>query len=435
MMNQRLQGLKLALALLIPAVIIGAAGFLAYGALTDDDQDIATGDSDAAVATTSTAASLPEPQPSAATPAAGPTPLTIPTPITLPSSPPATAATDIPAGTTTPVPAPITPSASQPTAGPPPTATPDPNAATVSCGGVIPATADTGQAFGPITAVTVPAEAAAGYVFTWTLGDNTMLTTPSIGELSYPDAGTYTITLAGSNATTGASLSATCGTVTISEVVANLQVICTVSSVDSEVELAAARAGDVMRVTTTWSPADVQLSLQYEFETNDDLIIVNPATTGDSQTNAFSSGDVAFSVFWRYHDTGETGRLTCPAYPGVEIGGTPTPTPTSGIDTDADGINDSSDNCPSVANSNQADTDADLIGDECDDDDDGDGVADGDDNCPLITNADQADVCGNPSVTPTPTPTLVATPTQTPTSTPVPTPTPTPTSTPVPTPV
>ena len=41
------------------------------------------------------------------------------------------------------------------------------------------------------------------------------------------------------------------------------------------------------------------------------------------------------------------------------------------------------DNCPSIANSDQADADSDTAGDVCDTDDDGDGIADGADNCPL----------------------------------------------------
>jgi hypothetical protein len=60
-------------------------------------------------------------------------------------------------------------------------------------------------------------------------------------------------------------------------------------------------------------------------------------------------------------------------------------------DTDGDGITDSDDNCPSVANTNQADSDGDNIGDVCDSDSDNDGIADGSDNCPDTANADQAD--------------------------------------------
>ncbi len=46
------------------------------------------------------------------------------------------------------------------------------------------------------------------------------------------------------------------------------------------------------------------------------------------------------------------------------------------LDTDGDGIPDSSDNCPLIANAGQLDTDGDGIGNICDDDDDNDGILD-----------------------------------------------------------
>ncbi len=63
------------------------------------------------------------------------------------------------------------------------------------------------------------------------------------------------------------------------------------------------------------------------------------------------------------------------------------------IDSDGDLVADSEDNCPFVSNPDQEDLDADNIGDACDDlvDQDGDGIADSEDNCPLTPNADQAD--------------------------------------------
>ena len=60
-------------------------------------------------------------------------------------------------------------------------------------------------------------------------------------------------------------------------------------------------------------------------------------------------------------------------------------------DADVDGIADANDNCPNVANADQADNDHDNLGDACDPDDDNDGVPDVSDNCPLTPNADQAD--------------------------------------------
>jgi hypothetical protein len=61
-------------------------------------------------------------------------------------------------------------------------------------------------------------------------------------------------------------------------------------------------------------------------------------------------------------------------------------------DGDGDGIADSSDNCPSVGNANQVDTDGDGMGDACDSDDDNDGVLDSNDNCPTVAAA-TADGC------------------------------------------
>jgi hypothetical protein len=64
-------------------------------------------------------------------------------------------------------------------------------------------------------------------------------------------------------------------------------------------------------------------------------------------------------------------------------------------DGDNDGVADTTDNCPTTSNANQADADGDGTGDACDADDDGDGVADATDNCPTTSNANQADADGD----------------------------------------
>jgi hypothetical protein len=64
-------------------------------------------------------------------------------------------------------------------------------------------------------------------------------------------------------------------------------------------------------------------------------------------------------------------------------------------DTDGDGIPDPADDCPTVPDAAQRDTDRDGVGDACQEggppDTDGDGVPDATDNCPSVANADQAD--------------------------------------------
>jgi len=61
-------------------------------------------------------------------------------------------------------------------------------------------------------------------------------------------------------------------------------------------------------------------------------------------------------------------------------------------DGDNDGFPDESDNCPEVANPDQADHDHDQLGDLCDNDLDGDGFDNDDDNCPNVANPSQADL-------------------------------------------
>jgi len=74
-------------------------------------------------------------------------------------------------------------------------------------------------------------------------------------------------------------------------------------------------------------------------------------------------------------------------------------------DSDGDGVNNCLDNCPTVANANQANADGDARGDACNNcpalanssqaDGDGDGDGDACDNCPTVANANQANVDGD----------------------------------------
>lgn len=68
----------------------------------------------------------------------------------------------------------------------------------------------------------------------------------------------------------------------------------------------------------------------------------------------------------------------------------------SDCDTDSDTIKDSVDNCDELASLDQADNDADGLGNPCDADDDNDGVPDTGDNCQFYANGDQRNSDGDP---------------------------------------
>jgi hypothetical protein len=64
---------------------------------------------------------------------------------------------------------------------------------------------------------------------------------------------------------------------------------------------------------------------------------------------------------------------------------------TEQYDTDNDNVGDNTDNCQSVANESQLDSDTDGSGDRCDDNDDNDDLVDSDDNCPTVANTECAE--------------------------------------------
>ncbi len=70
------------------------------------------------------------------------------------------------------------------------------------------------------------------------------------------------------------------------------------------------------------------------------------------------------------------------------------PLPTTGMDSDSDGVIDMRDNCSNTANPDQKDRNFDGRGDACTDDD-GDGITGLSDNCPTVVNPDQKDLNAN----------------------------------------
>lgn len=87
------------------------------------------------------------------------------------------------------------------------------------------------------------------------------------------------------------------------------------------------------------------------------------------------------------------GNDNCPLIANVDQGSVPAGT--CSRDTDMDGIDDKFDSCPFTVNSNNLDTDGDLIGDVCDKDMDNDGILNESDNCRLIGNRSQLDDDGD----------------------------------------
>jgi hypothetical protein len=114
----------------------------------------------------------------------------------------------------------------------------------------------------------------------------------------------------------------------------------------------------------------------------------NGSISPDTPQSVDCGNTTSFTVTpdtWYSIDTVEgcSGTLSGTTYTTGEITGDCEVTATFVLsDQDNDGVPDISDNCPVLANPDQADWDGDGQGDACDEDDDGDTVADADDQCP-----------------------------------------------------
>jgi outer membrane protein assembly factor BamB len=103
---------------------------------------------------------------------------------------------------------------------------------------------------------------------------------------------------------------------------------------------------------------------------------VDPSAGGMlDPSGAIGADGVLYQACGGYSVTPRVLRAIGPPVPPTPTP-TPTPTPVPPPDQDGDTIPDTLDNCPTVANPNQAAHDSDLYGDACDKDDDGDGFPD-----------------------------------------------------------
>jgi hypothetical protein len=139
---------------------------------------------------------------------------------------------------------------------------------------------------------------------------------------------------------------------------------------------------------------------QLESETPSELLANDPFLMGfarEIEVQTLAPGGIVFESGPSAATVDALGAVTWlgvitapPGAGGGGGGGTPPPT-----DSDGDGVPNSSDNCDTVPNPTQTNTDGDSMGDACDPDDDNDGILDVSDNCRTTPNADQTNTDGD----------------------------------------
>lgn len=156
---------------------------------------------------------------------------------------------------------------------------------------------------------------------------------------------------------------------------------------------------------TSLSGSNLTLTLRKANGAVVDSVAIFPAefpaarTDAASQLNptSVSSASNDMAIFWCYAPSKLPGAVATGS-PGLQ-------NPGCAVDTDGDNISDELDNCPAIANTQQADADNDKVGDACDNcsakantlqtDSDKDGLGDACDNCAWVANLNQTDGDGD----------------------------------------
>ncbi|MEM7095449.1 MAG: PKD domain-containing protein [Actinomycetota bacterium] len=328
-MNQRLEGWRLVLAVLVPAIIVACGIWFLLQALGDDTTEQAIDSSEVPTATpipTSPAEDVNE--------VAEPTPVPSPTPLAIPQASavdgaPTSEPEATPEPTTAPAPTAV-PAVRQPgPSGPTPTPTPDPDALAITCSGAsFPVTTDPGDPIDALFIEVSPAEQRDVLQFLWDLGNGTFAGASNVGNITYATVGTYTIKVTATNSETLETTEVVCGQVFVGTTPGDgggddgstdtgpLTVSCTVRPARPELlKWEDAVPGDAMRVTVSWTPADAVLDLTYNFPAPSPAVIITDASTGDNQEHAFVTRQDVMEIWYVNQETGErSNQVRCPAF-------------------------------------------------------------------------------------------------------------------------